>query len=121
MSIYRHITIKLVALFAAFAFLVASASGAFGATNYQGSDRSFSVNNNHNVTVCDMEADGRTAYAQLYSFAGNYDRVNDLSGSNGCPGGGYTSGYKPSGISSHITCENINNWPDACSDYWSVH
>lgn len=110
MRIQRR-SITLLVFVVAFALL---SNVAFGATVWQGNDRSYGSDSNHRVTICDGEADGRTAYSDYQTFAGNWFRVSDLNGSgNSC----YPSDYRPSGISRHNTCENINNWPDACSGY----
>ena len=70
-------------------------------------------NTNTRPTVCDKEADARTAYSNGTSIAGNSFRVNDQDGSSG------SCWYVTisSGVRNHRTCEDINNWPDACSGY----
>lgn len=92
------------------AYALGVVAPAFAGTAYQGSDYSYVDNGNRNATVCDQEADARTAYTSGTTIAGNSFRVNDQDGS---------SGYcwyqtQQSGVSNHRTCEDINNQPDAC-------
>ena len=109
------------AVFALSALSMAAASPAWGASRTQelpNGDYGYVDNNNRNLVICDREADARTAYSQAYSLAGNYFRVNDQDGSSG------SCWYITigSGVSRHTTCEDINNWPDNCSDQgWSYH
>ena len=96
------------------ALLAATAtSPAWAGTVYQESDYSYVTNTNTRPTVCDKEADARTAYSNGTSIAGNSFRVNDQDGSSG------SCWYVTisSGVRNHRTCEDINNWPDACSGY----
>jgi hypothetical protein len=92
------------------ALAVTASSPAWAGTVYQGSDYSYVTNSNRNATICDKEADARTAYTSGASIAGYGFRVNDQDGSSGY------CWYKTidSGVANHITCEDINNWPDAC-------
>ena len=95
---------------AAAALAVAASSPAWAGTAYEGSDYSYVDNGNRNAVICDREADGRTAYTSGVSVAGNGFRVNDQDGSSGY------CWYKTidSGVRNHVTCEDINNYPDAC-------
>lgn len=114
MSIHRRMATLLVAVMA-LALLVPGA--AFGVLAGQGYDKSYTYNSNHNVGVCDGEADGRYVYSDFQAFSGNWGSVGDANGSAFACGG---SGYYTTGISRHNTCEVVNNWPDACSG-WSWH
>lgn len=109
------------ALFALSALLFVAGSPAWGASRTQelpGGDYGYVDTNNTHLVICDREADARTAYSKAYSIAGNYFRVNDQDGSSG------SCWFKvvSSGVGQHTTCEDINNWPDDCSDQgWSYH
>jgi len=108
-----------VALFALSALFLAVSGPAWGGSRTQelpnGDDGYVDTNNTH-LTICDREADGNTAYSKAYSIAGNFFRVYDQDGSSGSCW--FTP--VPSRVSSHNTCEDINNWPDDCSDQgWS--
>jgi hypothetical protein len=95
------------------ALLAATAtSPAWAGTVYQGSDYSYVTTSNTRPTICDKEADARTAYVSGVSIGGNSFRVNDQDGSSG------SCWYRTisSGVANHRTCEDINNWPDACGD-----
>jgi len=95
---------------AAAALVMTATSPAWAGTAYGGSDYSYVDNNNRNAVICDREADARTAYVSGRSLAGNGFRINDQDGSAGY------CWYRTidSGVANHITCEDINNWPDAC-------
>lgn len=92
------------------AVAIAATTSAWAGTAYQGSDYSYVDNGNRNATICDREADARTAYVSGTSIAGNGFRVNDQDGSSG------SCWYVTidSGVRNHVTCEDINNYPDAC-------
>jgi len=100
----------IVSALAGAALALTAISLAWAGTAYQGADFSYVDNNNRNAVICDQEADGRTAYTSGSSLAGNGFRVNDQDGSSGY------CWFKTidSGVANHITCEDINNWPDAC-------
>jgi hypothetical protein len=101
---------KITYAFAGMLLALTATSPAWAGTAYQGSDYSYVTNSNTRPTICDKEADGRTAYTSGVSIAGNGFRVNDMDGSSGyC---WYTT--VGSGVANHRTCEDINNWPDAC-------
>jgi hypothetical protein len=91
---------------------------AYAGTAYQGADYSYSTDSNRRAVVCDKEADGRTAYVHYSTWesTSTIRRVNDLDGSSGyC----WQGPQYASGIYKHRTCEDINNAPDACSEYSS--
>jgi len=100
------------------ALWVAALGGAAQAAQvYQGDDYSYGTDANRRLAVCDREADGRGVHADGYSFSGASLRVDDLDGMGGfC----WESGQISSGLASHRTVEEINNWPDAKSG-WSNH
>jgi hypothetical protein len=98
-------------------WIAAFGGAAQAAQVYQGDDVSYGWDSNRRLVVCDREADGRGVHADGYSFAGGYIRVDDLDGYGGAC---YESNSMSSGLSSHRTVEEINNWPDAKSG-WSYH
>ena len=87
-------------------------------TIYQGGDYSYTTSGHKRPVICDMEADARTAYV-LWE-AGNYNisgRVNDMDGSSGSC---WMTTYDiATNVMFHKTCEDINNWPDACSKWYN--
>lgn len=88
---------------------------------YQGDDVSWGFAYNQRVKVHDREGDWRQAYAEYkwYGGGGNINYVYDNTGANdGRPG---KSGYYPSGISHHKTCEDVAGVPDPCNIRWSRH
>lgn len=91
---------------------------AFGATIAEGLDYSYSTSSNRKAVICDKEADARTAYVQYEAGDLKQGRINDQDGSSGyC---WQNTNDVPSSIRFHKTCEDINNWPDACSK-WDQH
>lgn len=107
---HKRITM-LVALIAALALAMSSAAMAYDA--FQGDDKSWVRPNTGNqvVGVADLECDGATAYGAYRSYNGSDGSVSD---GNGCNSGNYYSGYYPSGIDWHKTCEQISLIPDPC-------
>lgn len=93
-------------------------SAAFAGTIYQGADYSYSTSSNRRAVICDKEADGRTAYV-VYEWGNlKQHRINDMDGSSGSCWWNATE--EKTSVMEHKTCEDINNWPDACSK-WSSH
>lgn len=65
--------------------------------------------------VCDNEADGHAVYIQVMRESGYWTKTTDSGGSDGvCTRS--SDGIRPSTIEWMRVCENINNWPDSCSD-----
>lgn len=94
------------------AIAVIMSSPASATVVYSGNDYSYTTNSNTRPTICDREADARTAYVKGVSIAGNSFRMEDRDGSSGSCW--YTQ--LNSGVSWHNTCEDVNNWPDACGN-----
>jgi hypothetical protein len=100
------------ALLASGVWPLAAIATAAASTEYQGSDYSYTIGSNSRAFVCDRESDGRTAYVKGETGNGTNYRFNDLDGSfNSCWGHRDPQSSK---IQWHQTCEDINNWPDAC-------
>jgi len=92
--------------------ILAVGGSAFASNAYQGSDRSYVFDTNHKAGACDNESDGRAVFVSYTNGRYELERVFDRSGNDGVC---YVNTYQVStGILDHQTCEQINNWPDAC-------
>lgn len=119
LGVRRDTVVLLVAV--VIGFWVVVPATAFAASIYQGDDVSWGFAFNQRVKVFDRERDRHQAYAEYkwYGGGGQIGYVYDNTGArDGKPG---VSGYFPSGISHHKTCEDIAGIPDPCNIRWSRH
>ncbi len=115
MQVWKSVT-KLVAVWSLVEALALIPSVVF-AHDYvwHGDDYAYDSSNGHQENVCDGEDDGNYAYASYYLSDGSGGhRVTDLNGAvSGCNDSDYYAAFV---VITHQVCEDINNWPDVCSN-----